>query len=134
MEGGVKGSIHSDIGFYVGDICYVLSEEHYHGFWGKRNEYKDGVYKIDEKGLGFAVAGTAYGDGNYSDKRCNIYGVDAGVIGLVPLELVKEDADLELGMVFKGEGEAVIEADGGVFDITLPGDKQIMIDTGFDED
>ena len=118
MEGGVKGSIHSDIGFYVGDICYVLSEEHYHGFWGKRNEYKDGVYKIDEKGLGFAVAGTAYGDGNYSDKRCNIYGVDAGVIG----------------MVFKGEGEAVIEADGGVFDITLPGDKQIMIDTGFDED
>lgn len=134
MEGRIKCSIHSDIGFYIGDICYVLSDEHYHGFWGKRYEYKDGIYKIDEKGLGFAVSGTSYGDGSYSDQRGNVYEVDAGVIGLVPLELVKEGADLELGMVFKGEGEAVIEADGGVFDITLPGGKQIMIDTGFDED
>lgn len=30
----IKGTIKSDKGFYVGDICYALAEDVYHGVWG----------------------------------------------------------------------------------------------------
>ena len=86
-----KVTIKSSKGFYIGDICYVLNKDFYHGVWGAA-DYKDGKYADPETGVEFAVAGTAYGDGEYQDNHGNRYPVDAGVIGLVPLELVEEEA------------------------------------------
>lgn len=122
--------VKSGKGFYVGDICYVLSDEIYHGVWGAAH-YEDGVYEA--KGYEFAVAGTAYGDGTYADGQGNVYGVDAGVIGIVPLELIGKLDGLESGRVFFQSGEADFEEEDGVFYVAMPDGEIVIIDTK-DED
>lgn len=131
-----KVTIKSSKGFYIGDICYALNDDLYHKVWGAA-DYKDGKYADPKTGAEFAVAGTAYGDGEYQDNHGNRYPVDAGVIGLVPLELVEEEGYADLGHVEETPGEATFEAHGGHFTITLPGDKVILINTedeGTEED
>lgn len=128
MKERIKGIVYSSKGFYIGDICYALSDAIYRGFWGDEMGFEDGVHTVPGIGLRFAVAGTAYGDGEYEDEEGNVYGVDAGVIGLVPVELVEKDVD-GLGKVFVVPGEASFEAEGGHFSITLPDGKQVNIDT-----
>ena len=115
----------SDKGFYIGDICYALSDVIYEKFWGGVYSYADGEFEID--GYSFAVGSTAYGDGIHYDSDCHKYPVDAGVIGLVPLELVSKES--KFGFVFDVPGEAEFKCKDGVFDITLPRDVSIHIDT-----
>lgn len=83
----IKGAIKSDKGFYVGDICYALAEDVYHGVWGGAG-YEDGKHTDPATGRDFIVAGTADGDGEYNDQTGRLYPVDAGNIGIVPLELL----------------------------------------------
>lgn len=128
----MKEVIKSNKGFYVGDICYALDDIIYHGVWGKA-DYTDGKYTEPAGGMQFAVAGTAYGDGEYYDQFGRQYGVDAGVIGIVPCELVKPEYT-NGGQIFEGAGEAIFEADDGVFNITLPNGKNVYINTCCDED
>ena len=75
--------------FYIGDICYVLNEDLYQNIWGDKYGFKDGI--IDFGINQVLVHGTAYGDGCYCDNEGNMYGVDAGVIGVVPEELIDWD-------------------------------------------
>lgn len=123
--------IKSNKGFYVGDICYALNGDIYHGIWGKAG-YCDGQYSTPD-GFAFAVAGTRYGDGEYVDQVGRLYGVDAGVIGLVPLELVRPDYDFG-GQIFEGAGEATFEACNGFFSVTLPNGDVIQINTDDEEE
>lgn len=120
--------VSSKRGFYVGDVCYVLSNDVYYGVWGNSG-WKDGYVEVPGTDFGFAVSGTAYGDGAYCDGQGRIYGVDAGVIGLVPLELVGKKNGLENGGVFYGEGVAEFEEEDGVFVISLPDGQIVIIDT-----
>lgn len=120
--------VKSGKGFYLGDVCYVLSDDVYYDVWGKTG-YEDGYCEVPGIGFGFAVGGTAYGDGTYSDGTGHIYGVDAGVIGLVPLELIGKPGGLEDGRVVYGAGEAVFEVDDGVFYVTFPDGRRVIIDT-----
>lgn len=124
----IRATIKSNKGFYIGDICYVLNDDIYDGIWGKIGQYEDGEYATGG-GDKFAVASTAYGDGCYADDYGNVYGVDAGVLGLVPLELVAERNGVQWGAVFKGEGEATMVARDGEFEFTLPNGRKIKIDT-----
>lgn len=130
MNDKITGKIQSEKGFYIGDICYVLDDATYHGVWGRAN-YENGIYEDPETGYSFAVAGTAYGDGTYFDDGGHAYSVDAGCIGLVPLELVDKDTDG--GQVFDIPGEAYFEACDGVFEIELPDGDTVRINTE-DED
>jgi len=118
-------------GFYIGDVCYVLGDRVYHGVWGA-NGYEDGEWTDPETGLSFAVAGTAYGDGTYYDSCGNEFSVDAGVIGVVPLELVEKVDGLELGLVLMGT-TATFEAEGGRFIICV-GNECVEINTGEEEE
>lgn len=132
----MKEVIKSNKGFYVGDICYALADDIYDGIWGKWG-YCDGKYSTPQ-GFAFAVAGTAHGDGEYVDQNGRLYGVDAGVIGLVPLELVKPEYR-DGGQIFEGAGEATFEASNGLFAVLLPSGKVIQINTDdaellYDED
>lgn len=34
----VSAKIRSDVGFYIGDICYVLDDRIYHGVWGDQHD------------------------------------------------------------------------------------------------
>ena len=148
----VKGKIYSKLGFVITDICYVLSEEYYTNSWGKRHHYADGIFEIDDlqslqdglrgshgshdlQGSRFAVGSTAYGDGVYFDNEAHKYPVDAGNIGLVPLELVGKKDGLQFGTVFGIPGEAEFSCENGVFDIILPNGHEIHINTRLgDED
>lgn len=124
--------VKSGKGFYLGDVCYVLNDEVYHGVWGKAH-YEDGAWEDPKTGLQFAVAGTAYGDGEYVDGENHVYGVDAGVIGLVPLEMVGKTDGLELGRVFISGGEATFEAENGVFFVEMPNGEHVIINTNEEE-
>lgn len=124
----VKGTVRSDTGFYIGDICYVLSEAIYDGFWYEKKRYADGVFEVPDTQYSFAVGSTAYGDGTYFDNYGNEYPVDAGVIGLVPLELVGKDG-LKNGTVIETTGTAKFEAEDGLFNITMPDGDVISIVT-----
>jgi hypothetical protein len=126
----MKEVIKSNKGFYVGDVCYALNDDIYYGIWGKQG-YCDGKYSTPD-GFAFAVAGTAYGDGEYEDQFGRLYGVDAGVIGVVPLELVKPEYR-DGGQIFLGAGEATFDAEDGFFFISLPFGIDIKINTA-DED
>lgn len=115
--------------YYVGDLCYVLSEDDYDEIVCTF-QYNDGeVYTIN--GFTFAWAHTAYGDGCYTDSEGNHYPVDAGLIGILRVddhpeflqELLAHNASLkEDGWewkrnLFTFNEEFFIEFSDGVFNI-----------------
>lgn len=82
----MEGKIESNIGFYIGDPCYVLDDNEYYGNWEKKYNFDDGEIKTD-CGTWF-VHSTAYGDGEYYDNNGASYGVDSGTLAVIPLEVV----------------------------------------------
>ena len=119
--------VRSNKGFYVGDVSYVLSDDVYQNFWETK---KNGYFTVNPvMNLAFAVTSTAYGDGVFYDDDNNRYLVDAGNIGLVPLELAEKEQGLRLGQVFLTPGVATFHWFEGVFTIKLPKDRLIRIDT-----
>lgn len=141
MTNIITCKVKSDKGFYIGDICYVLSDKVYSETWCKENNYKEGLIDVSDSDCQFAVARTAHGDGDYFDNEGRYYSVDAGVIGLVPLELVsRKDGsswdipkDFELGTVVHTAGVATFSASSdGSFKITLPNNEDIIINTNDD--
>ena len=88
------------------------------------------TYYEGKEPVAFVVGYTAYGDGVYEDQNGMMYPVDAGVIGLVPLEIVDEE-NWELADMIPGTAEFTCE--DGVFDITLPDGTYIHIDTKDEE-
>ena len=112
--------------FYIGDICYVLNEDLYQDIWGGKYNFEDGI--IDFGINKVLVHGTAYGDGCYNDNKGNTYGVDAGVIGVVPEELIdwdkiekdygSKDKIYELGNIVTAQ-EAELSYDNGTFYISV---------------
>ena len=131
----IHAYVSSTKGFYIGDICYVLSDEVYHRFWGDRHNYEDGVLTDPESGFRFAVNRTAYGDGTYADEYGHEYPVDSGVIGLVPLELVNDMQKAhDLGVVIEKPGVACFYSEDGVFTITTPSNETHIIDTNYESD
>ena len=148
----VKGKIYSKLGFVISDLCYILSENHYTNFWGKKHNYADGVFEIDDLhdlhgslhgsleddlygsyGLRFAVGSTAHGDGVYFDNEAHKYPVDAGNIALIPLELVSKGDNLQFGTVYGIPGEAEFSCENGIFDIALPNGHKLHIDTRLED-
>ena len=146
----MKYILTSNKGFYIGDICYVLSDEVYHDVWGTQNSYQDG--RIQVGNYAFAVDRTAYGDGFYVDNRGREYSVDAGVIGCVPFELIDMDKLHEnydpganpihilndFGRFVEGSRAEFKTDDNGIFTITIDNQITIIIDTnyeaGYEED
>lgn len=115
--------IKSEKGFYVGDTCFVLSNKMY-----------DAISSAEEfvnpnTGSRIVRAWTATGDGTYTDNALRSYSVDACHVGIVPLELLRENAYTDAGQVFKGAGAATFYAENGVFEITLPSGEHVRIDT-----
>lgn len=89
--------------FYVGDPCYVLPDEIYHGIWGDKYNFEDGLIETPEGN--WLVHGTAYGDGYYDG-----YPVDSGTLSVIPAELIAEDKAkdaLRLGKIFPGKEASV---------------------------
>ncbi len=108
----------TDKGFYIGDPCYLYHGRHEE--WMamlKECDYFRKPFKSDE-GTIIAV-GTYSGDGTYAGTDGTNYSVDAGLIAVVPMETVKDGAELDYGRVVEGKGEASIDYDAGTIMVNL---------------
>ena len=118
--------------FYVGDPCYVLSDDIYYGIWDDKYNFEDGIIDCGNN-LSFLVHGTAYGDGEYTGTNGFDYGVDSGTLGIVPIELVEKEDGLQFGTVETSK-TAWLDYNDGNFDITLD-NQSFSIETGdYEED
>lgn len=74
--------------YYLGDPCYTVQDDQWLP-WLEAADYQnehDILYGLTTAGLPVFAFGTAYGDGVYRGSDGSFYGVDAGLIGLVPVE------------------------------------------------
>lgn len=118
--------------YYIGDLCYVLSDEVYNTIFGGLGGYNSGLYKEKATDNFFLVDNTAYGDGLYHGNDGKEFGVDAGIIGICPKSLCKQDGDGGHFYTFKDEVKC--KFGGGVFHFRS-GFVHLVIDTaGHDED
>lgn len=87
---GINETITCKKGFYFGDPCYIMKNANY-------DELLDQIYKDSEhgttgkvtvNGIEMIVDCTAYGDGCYLGRHMK-FGVDAGLLAVVPIELCK---------------------------------------------
>ena len=124
--------------YFIGDPCYVLqskdnSDERWSKFCDLIYEDEDGnTNEVTEfEGVPMYTGNTKYGDGYYLDNYGNGYGVDAGLIGAVPMELCKQSKKemdrLGRVVVFKKDFRA--RSQDGIFYF---GD--IVIDTAGDDE
>lgn len=130
--------------FFIGDICYALKDEIYDGVWGS-NDYKDGLFDTgvtDSVGspVKFFVCSTAYGDGSYHGTNGKSFPVDAGNIGVVPVELWGSDKDEEslnkLGLVVEDSYIDAYVTEHSTFIFLGPNTEifQIPTDDRFEDD
>jgi hypothetical protein len=71
--------------YYIGDLCYVMSEEWQdvcNAFYSGDDEP---LYELED-GRTFFMLNTAYGDGQYNDQNGLPYAVDSGSIGAVKVD------------------------------------------------
>jgi hypothetical protein len=118
--------------YVLGDPCYSVPGH----LWGDLLD-SCGLFGLDEGGssVGFVAGhhvlgfGTAYGDGMYKGSDGHSYGVDAGMIGLVPYELAVGQEWGGLSRVVEFTENTVCTNQGGLMRF---GD--IVIDTLGDEE
>ena len=77
--------------YYIGDLCYVMHDEwdEFCGITIKDNDVLDGEFVLGD-GRRFATYGTAYGDGTYRSNIGTNHAVDAGLIGCIRLEDIRD--------------------------------------------
>ena len=116
--------------YYIGDICYALKRNVYDKIWGDKYDYKDGEFEVE--GAKFVVGRTKHGDGTFLGSDGVIYGVDAGVIGVVPEALwdpERHDSMEDGGRIVDVSKGLQFEAEDGNFNIDFDG-EHVSIDTG----
>jgi len=82
--------------YYIGDPCYILDEDQYDTLLCETEFFMQG--SVDRGGVMFdkasrkyfSVFSTKYGDGVYRGNNGFSYGVDAGCIACIPVEMVSE--------------------------------------------
>ncbi|APR02385.1 hypothetical protein RSJ2_3982 (plasmid) [Clostridium botulinum] len=111
--------------YYIGDPCYAVKEQK---DWSKLLDDTDYFEAENQfyKGYPILGGGTAYGDGIYKDNEGRKYSVDAGLIGIMPIEAIdKECENIErLGNIIDFDNNFITEIKDGIFKF---GD--IVIDT-----
>jgi hypothetical protein len=109
--------------YYIGDPCYLFDAS-----WRKlleENSYFDN--DLDEQqinGIKVAIGHTKYGDGLYEDSSERKYCVDAGLIGVVPVELLSLDgkqteesinSDVTIGHIVEFSEDFDVNINDGLF-------------------
>jgi hypothetical protein len=116
--------------YYIGDLCYVLSDEIYHKVFGVET-YEPGLYIQKDTTNFFLVDCTAYGDGCYMGSDQREFCVDAGIIGITPVScMAKNDGG---GQIYTFKDPVECRFKDGRFSF-ISGDTHLIIDTGGDGD
>lgn len=115
--------------YYVGDLCYVINDKH----WDELGEQTDWFQKGNNfqfKEQTVFVSGTAHGDGRFSDNSGRVYCVDAGLIGVIPFDVIDDNFEGKGGQIIEFEKDFTAHEGKGIFYI-----GNIEIDTyGWDEE
>ena len=87
--------------YVIADPCYVLDYDTYDRLLSETDYFmmnsvdRGGVMVDKQSGKFFAVFSTKYGDGLYRDGKGFKYGVDAGCIACIPVEMWDKGQDNE---------------------------------------
>ncbi len=121
--------------YYIGDLCYVMHPE-----WDefceltiKGERCLDGEFTLAD-GRRFASFGTAYGDGTYRSNIGTEHSVDAGLIGCIRVEDIRDteyDNIEELGAIVEFDQPFEVSEDQGLI---VFGHVQIETAGGYDEE
>jgi hypothetical protein len=119
--------------YYIGDLCYVMHPE-----WDEFCELTiqgeqclDGEFTLKD-GRRFATLRTAYGDGTYRSNIGTSHCVDAGLIGCIRVEDIRDNAyeDIDtLGAIVEFDHPFEVEADYGLLKF-----GHVLIETAADEE
>ena len=120
--------------YYIGDICYVLSDELYDNIFGGTG-YECGHYTSAEGQ--FLVSHTFAGDGTYPGSDGFEYLVDAAIIGIVSQPLLSKETDG--GNIYEFATDVSVTMEDGVFtfesdDVSLEINTRDSQDEDEDED
>lgn len=118
--------------YYVGDVCYVVKREDWMPLLEKSKYFNcetTGQWGGEYNGFPMFVASTAYGDGEYRDDFFRKYLVDAGVIGIMPVEALTKNPEGQGGQIITFPHNFEVHAMKGVFHF---GD--VYIDTSGEEE
>ena len=79
--------------YWLGDPCYAVPSDLWMDLLNSCKFFEHPIGKVEADGKVHEVLafGTAYGDGVYNDQFGNEFPVDAGLIGLTPVELCKDE-------------------------------------------
>jgi len=102
--------------YWLCDPCYAVPENLWMQLLSTCDYFSEPVGTVTlSKGITYNVLGfsTAYGDGCYADQHGNAYPVDAGLIGLTPVELVAMDRLEGLGTLVEFTEDTLCTNDGG---------------------
>jgi hypothetical protein len=108
--------------YYIGDLCYVMHSE-----WDEAcslffppgdniGRGQDGEFVLKD-GRRFASFGTAYGDGTYQSNIGTSHSVDAGLIGCIRVEDIRDNTyeDIEeLGAIVEFDAPFEVSEDHGL--------------------
>lgn len=127
--------------YWIGDPCYAIEDEDWHDYLkgGVHASFRNRNSAMEETPAGTLHKGhlgvimhTAYGDGHYTSNTEDSFGVDAGVLGAIPVEWLNPARLLEylrLGSIhtFKEPARCSYTPEGGL--VTL---GPLVIYTGDD--
>jgi hypothetical protein len=84
--------------YAIGDPCYAVPNDDWADLLESCDYFRNpiGYVKTGEQKFSVLGFGTKWGDGCYRGTDGKAYPVDAGLIGLVPVEMIKDFADCEL--------------------------------------
>lgn len=101
--------------YVIGDPCYAVPDEYWDELLNSCNYFRNpiGHFRMDDfDNKTFVLAfGTKWGDGCYAGSDGNEYPVDAGLIGLVPVDVVEDLAEHD-GIIVKFDKPTLCVDDG----------------------
>lgn len=117
--------------YYIGDCCYVLREEHGYD-WGEFCEqFFDDEEDIVVNKKEIVCYSTAWGDGYYESTIGFNFPVDAGMIGVTPVELWKGKDHPNGCILVDFKNDFTCNKNGGTL---IFGHIEIDTDPQYDED
>lgn len=104
--------------YWVGDCCYFINDKI---DWV--DEFCEPSFKVDDgepfliRGIPLASCSTMYGDGSYKSNIGFNFPVDAGIIGVIPLDLAVEDDRSDLGVLVDFTQDFTVSSNNGTITI-----------------
>jgi hypothetical protein len=103
--------------YYIGDLCYPFTDKEDQEWSEFLSNYVDmkNATEFMFKGHKCAVGFTAYGDGAFRDENDREYYVDAGSIGIMPIDAMPENYKTFGGHVIDFKRDFTVSINHGVY-------------------